>query len=80
MIAQGPTPVGVTSNQITILSVSFDLTAHTYVVTYMLAGGVLQSKGGAIPAALQTALETHAQGVVEAAVGWSAGSSSVVTP
>lgn len=80
MIAQGPTPVGVTSAQITILSVTFDLTAHTYAVNYMLAGGVTQSARGNIPAALQNALAAHAVGAVEAAVGWAAGSSSVVQP
>lgn len=86
MILQGPSLAtvqaaipAVTSAQLTVQNVTFDLVAHVYYVTY-IAGGAQQTVSGAIPVALQTALENHALRVAESAQGWAPNSATVVTP
>jgi len=75
---------GSTVPAVAVLGVSFDLTTHRFTIVYGPQGGGApgsnKSVQGAIPAALQTALENHAQAAIENNEGWIAGTSSIATP
>lgn len=70
--------------QVVVQSVTFDLVNHTFQINYGPPGGAtppnLKTVRGNIPAALQTALESHAQAAIEANEGWTVGSSTVTQP
>jgi hypothetical protein len=68
-----PVIPAVTSSTIQIFSITFDLTAHTYMMQFSVPGsagpGQMLVDQGTIPGALQTALENHCQARVEAKLG-----------
>ena len=87
MIILGPTAAIVTpasnvatSPQPTVYGISFDLVNHTFSIVYGDTGTTRRQVTGAIPGALQTAIETHCQRQIENDQGWAANSSSVVQP
>jgi hypothetical protein len=65
-----PVPA-VTSAQITVYAISFDLQNHTFLMQYGVQGSGVgtQIDQGNLPGALQTALENHCKARVEAVLG-----------
>lgn len=82
MILTGPNPVVVVpSNTAVRARIVFDLDFHTYTVLWAPQGSPTEKQvSGAIPGALQTALENHVKTTIEAAEGWANGSSTITTP
>lgn len=85
MIASGPSQVafGPTVTNVVVTSLSFDLVNHTFTMVYGPPGGAIGQQKvvtGAIPAPLQTTIETHCLRALESSESWAASSSNVVTP
>ena len=69
------------STTINVDSVSFDLNAHTYTVSYRDGAATVQrTVTGNIPGALLTSIESALKTAIEAHEGWTAGSSTLTTP
>ena len=85
MIVQGPSNVTFVAptNQVQVSTVILDMLGHTITFVYGPPNGSPQSGKTAtvpMPAAIQNAVETQIQRMIENAEGFAADSTTVVTP